>query len=251
MYCAAMTSTAQTQEYRVTPVDEVTLHPDNPRVADVESLRESFQINGFYGAIVVQKSTGFVLAGNHRLQAAVAEGFTELPMIWIDVTDTEAKRILLVDNREADKSGYDDQQLLAVLKSLEEVGLEGTGYDADAVLDLERITGALAASQGDFLRDLTEQYSDADHPLHRDPTKGEEPAAKLTQYFSVSYLFTFEQRAEILAALGDVRERNELETAAAALLFMAREYNRDNGIAFGVPDPVLDGEAADGTEDPA
>ena len=36
-------------------------HPDNPRVHDEDALDESLEANGFYGAVLVQKSTGHVI----------------------------------------------------------------------------------------------------------------------------------------------------------------------------------------------
>lgn len=106
-------------------------HPDNPRRGDSKAVNESIAANGFYGAILVQKSTGRVLAGHTRLKAAKQSGASEVPGIWLDVDDTQAKRILLADNRTSDLAYYDDDALFAVLGSILEDGsnLKGTGYD--------------------------------------------------------------------------------------------------------------------------
>ncbi|MBT6825756.1 MAG: ParB N-terminal domain-containing protein, partial [Rhodospirillales bacterium] len=120
-------------------------HPDNPRRGDVESIRESISANGFYGALVVQRSTGHILAGNHRFMAAQAEGLEKFPVIYVDVDDDEAKYILVVDNRSSDKAENDQEILAAILQGLEssEQGLIGTGYsDAD-------LAGLLAAVMAD------------------------------------------------------------------------------------------------------
>ena len=87
-------------------------HPDNPRRGDVDSIRESISANGFYGALVVQRSTGHILAGNHRFMAAQAEGLEKFPVIYVDVDDDEAKYILVVDNRSSDKA-ENDHEILA------------------------------------------------------------------------------------------------------------------------------------------
>jgi len=127
------------QEYEVVRLggdeDALREHPQNPRRGDVEAIDESIRVSGWYGAIVAQRSTGYILAGNHRFRAAVARGATEIPVIWRDVGDEAAVRILLADNKTADLGGYDEETLTALLDGLET--LEGTGYGRDAVQEAE------------------------------------------------------------------------------------------------------------------
>lgn len=113
------------------PVSSLTEHPDNPRRGDAKAVNESIAANGFYGAVLVQRSTGRVLAGHTRLKAAKQSGATSVPGIWLDVDDQQAKRILLADNRTSDLAYYDDDALFAVLGSILDDGssLKGTGYD--------------------------------------------------------------------------------------------------------------------------
>jgi DNA modification methylase len=125
-------------EYELVGVDQLVTHPRNPRRGDVRVVGQSIQINGFYGAVVAQRSTGHVLAGNHRLLAARQAGLAEVPVIWVDVDDDEALRILLADNRTADLATYDDRQLSTLLADLAatEQGYQGTGYDQEALDEL-------------------------------------------------------------------------------------------------------------------
>lgn len=118
------------QEYEVVRLDgdhdPLREHPQNPRQGNVEAIDESIETSGWYGAVIAQKSTGYILAGNHRYRAAVARGATEIPVIWRDVDDETAVRILLGDNKIADLGGYDEELLATLLDSLD--SLEGTGY---------------------------------------------------------------------------------------------------------------------------
>lgn len=122
------------QEYRVSPVTDLTPHPDNPRRGDVQAIAASVQANGFYGAVVAQLSTGYVLAGNHRLLAAKQGGASEIPVIWLDVDDDRARRILLADNKTSDFGHYDEAALAEFLTDLP--NLDGTGYTAEELEDL-------------------------------------------------------------------------------------------------------------------
>jgi DNA modification methylase len=148
------------------PLDRLSLHPRNVNQGDLGAIHESVGTNGFYGAIVAQRSTGHVLAGNHRLMTAQQAGASEIPVIWVDVDDTEALRILLADNRTT-RLGTDDTAGLADLlqELLADTGtLAGTGYDADALdelladLNREDEPPADAAPQTDRAAELQEQW---------------------------------------------------------------------------------------------
>ena len=117
------------QRYTQREITELKLHPRNPRKGNVESIRESIEHNGWYGAVLVQKSTGYIIAGNHRVQAAEAAGMKKIPIMEIDCDDTTAVRSLLADHRTNDTATYDDEILADILKGLSEVdgSLLGTG----------------------------------------------------------------------------------------------------------------------------
>ncbi len=108
------------------------IHPDNPRLGDIGAIITSIENNGWYGAVVAQKKTRRVLAGNHRLQAAIQLDMDEIPVYWVDVNDEEAKRIMIADNRTSDLASYDEQALAALLETMaKEETLLGSGYDGD------------------------------------------------------------------------------------------------------------------------
>jgi ParB-like chromosome segregation protein Spo0J len=127
------------QAFEMVPVATLHTHPLNPRRGNVAVIAESVKTNGFYGAVVVQQSTNYILAGNHRYLAAIQEQADEIPVLWVDVSDEEAKRIILADNKTSDLADYDEQSLGAILAELvqTELGLTGTGYgstEADEIL---------------------------------------------------------------------------------------------------------------------
>ena len=119
------------------PIESLSEHPDNPRKGDDDAVAESVEANGFYGAVIVQESTGYVLAGNTRLRVSRAGGATTIPACLLDCDDSTATRILLADNRTSDLATYDDVELRDMLLWIDDqVGsLIGTGYD-DAALAL-------------------------------------------------------------------------------------------------------------------
>lgn len=123
-------------------LDELTTHPLNARQGDIGALCESYRASGFYGTIIVQKSSNTIIAGNHRYLAAKEVGFKKIPVAYVDVDDDRALAMMVGDNRVGDLATNDDNMLLDLLNRLNasDVGLAGTGYDAD---DLDALVQTL------------------------------------------------------------------------------------------------------------
>jgi hypothetical protein len=144
----------------------VEAHPANPRRGNVEAIAASLRAFGQVQPLVVQASTGHVVAGNHRLRAMVELGWTHVAVVKADLSDQDAQRYLVADNRTSDLATNDDQALVAVLRELEDAGaLAGTGYDADALEDLQALLGSLETEPEAF----TGGYAD---PEISDPAVG-------------------------------------------------------------------------------
>lgn len=117
----------------IVAADALRVHPQNPREGDLGAIMESIRVNGFYGVLVVQRSTTHILAGNHRYMAGCQLGMTEFPVVWLDVDDASALRIVLADNRTSDLALNNIDVLVHHLTQImQNTGsLEGTGYDGD------------------------------------------------------------------------------------------------------------------------
>lgn len=123
--------------------------PTNPRLGDHEAIVESIRTNGVYSPVKVQRSTGYVLAGNHTYDAITDQGGTRMPWVWLDVDDDEARRIMLADNRTAELGGYDQTLLLEQVRAAAAADqlLAGTGYSSDDLAELERAYAAANKQQ--------------------------------------------------------------------------------------------------------
>lgn len=118
----------------------------NPRKGNVKAIAESLQANSQYRPIVVQKKTNKILAGNHTWKAAKQLGWKKIAVVFVDVDDEQAKRIVLADNRTNDLAEYDNDILAELLKDLG-TGI-GTGYSEQ---DMEAILGAVTADAEEVL----------------------------------------------------------------------------------------------------
>lgn len=136
------------------PLSAVSEWPDNPRQGDVGAVAASLARFGQQKPIVAQKSTGWVIAGNHTLRAAPLvdelEGamglarhgvWTHVAVVFSDLEDDQARAYAIADNRTSELGSYDDDALAAILRELAEAGqLAGTGYDED---DLDNLIASL------------------------------------------------------------------------------------------------------------
>ena len=155
-----MTSILKQEYAPALDLENVTPHPLNPNKGDVGAIHTLIEANGFYGAIIIQKSTGHILAGNHRYLAAKQSGLATLPALIIDVDDTKAKEILVGDNRSSELSVRDNDVLTQILASIhnETESLLGTGYDGD---DLDQLLASFAYPDATEWGDATANVSDA------------------------------------------------------------------------------------------
>jgi DNA modification methylase len=128
------------KEIEQVAIDLLKHHPRNANHGDIEAIKKSLAVNGWYGSVVANLSTKHILAGNHRVMAAKALGWETVPVQWVDVTPEEELRILVVDNRTTRIGQDDTTKITDILAELANtpIGLDGTGYgaaDLDALID--------------------------------------------------------------------------------------------------------------------
>jgi site-specific DNA-methyltransferase (adenine-specific) len=130
------------------PIGSVQPHPGNPRRhPHLEELRASYRRWGQYRAVVVQASTGYVVAGNGLLEVMLSEGATEIAVNGLELSQREADALLLADNRLADLGAYDQEALAQLLDEQDATGdLAGTGYTGE---DLDRIMRGLETGKAE------------------------------------------------------------------------------------------------------
>lgn len=141
----------------VEPVDSLLPYPGNPREGDVGAIAESLRVLGQYRPIVVNRTDRTILVGNHTFAAACAMGWDAIAVVWVNVDEEQARKIVLADNRTSDLASYDEAALAALLKSCWD--LDGTGYDPDDLDDIVRGGSAKnAASPGSRAKFEVGQY---------------------------------------------------------------------------------------------
>lgn len=213
----------------VVPVADLVPYDRNPRQGNVAVIRESLAAHGQYRPIVVRKGTNEVLAGNHTLAAARELDWEGIAATYVECSDEDAARIVLVDNRAADLGTYDDAQLLAILRELDDAdALAGTGYTDGELDDLaallsetEESTATTDSGSGSDGPDPeTDQNAWESTDLKEYATRYEEQGRRL-----VVLDYDRSQYARVTAALDKLRELHGVDSNSEAVaLHLAELY---------------------------
>ena len=147
-----------TTEFKLINVNELVPYVNNARTHSAEQInkiRSSLREFGFVNPVIIDRDKN-VIAGHGRLEAAKAEGFTEVPCVFIDdMTEAQKKAYILADNRMALDAGWDDDLLKVELEALQgmdfDLGL--TGFDEKEIADLFAVDNDSEVEDDDF--DLT------------------------------------------------------------------------------------------------
>ena len=101
-------------------LSEIFPYYDNPRdnTNAVEPTKESIKRFGFVKPILVDKA-GVIIAGHTRYVAAYQLGMEFVPVVYSDMDEEMAKKYRILDNKLAEKSSFDEDQLLEELRNME------------------------------------------------------------------------------------------------------------------------------------
>lgn len=110
-------------------------NPNRQSDHDFELLIRSMTEDGFTQPIIVQQSTRMIVDGEHRWRAASKLGYTEIPVVFTDMTAEQMRIATLRHNR---ARGSEDIELSAqVLRDLAELGALDWAQDSLMLDDIE------------------------------------------------------------------------------------------------------------------
>lgn len=126
----------------------------------INKLRSSLREFGFINPVIIDRDFN-VIAGHGRIEAAKAEGISEVPCVFADyLTEAQKKAYILADNRMAMDAGWDEELLRVEIEALQaesfDVGL--TGFDESEIADL------FAGDEGDVKDDDFDVDSELEKP---------------------------------------------------------------------------------------
>ena len=128
---ADLSHIAEPLRHLAVPVESLVLDPDNARrhpERNLEVIRASLSRWGQRLPLVVQRDGLIVRAGNGRLMAARAMGWTHVAALVVDEAQADAVEFALVDNQSSLLAEWDDQALAKILRTLDQDARGSIGF---------------------------------------------------------------------------------------------------------------------------
>ena len=153
---------ANTLSVKRVPIDSIHLDAANARLhpeTNLDAIAASLKRFGQQEPLIIQKSSGRVIAGNGRMVAMKQLGWRECDVVEADVDDLTATALGIALNRTASLAEWDEPVLAKLLVELEKGDArEGVGYSQD---ELETLLAELAdANMGDYDEDAVPEPMD-------------------------------------------------------------------------------------------
>lgn len=181
---------------------------------NIEEIKKSLHELGQHRPFVVQRETNKVIVGNGMLKAALALGWKEGLVLWVDDDDITATRRAIADNRTAEHATWDERVLQEILSELGNLDVDVPGFSADEVDELVNM-----AVDGVLPPIVDNSGNEDDRGNRTEPGK----RAMVVSIGTMSTLFDYEKTVALCDA---IREKFSGEDGAAMLLFCEDLYAR-------------------------
>jgi len=111
--------------------------PYNPRTispGQLAALGRSLATFGAVEPVVANRRTGLIVGGHQRVRAAQGEGIKTLPVVWVDLDETQERQLNLALNRISGE--WDEVALAALLEEMGAAAINLTGFESAEVDEL-------------------------------------------------------------------------------------------------------------------
>lgn len=154
-------------------LNEIFPYYDNPRdnTNAVEPTKESIKRFGFVKPILVDKA-GVIIAGHTRYVAAYQLGMEFVPVVYSDMDDEMAKKYRILDNKLAEKSSFDEDQLLEELRNME-VPTDMQAFFFEDINQMLNFSLDSINQQAEEYGGFQDDYSQVEEENFEAPTNGE------------------------------------------------------------------------------
>jgi len=147
-----------------------TYNPNRQDEATLELLKKSMTEDGFTQPVIVHRESRQIVDGEHRWRAARALGMSQIPVVFVEMTDEQMRIATLRHNR---ARGSEDIELsVEVLRDLQQLGAIDWAQDSLMISDSE-LNDLLADDVGAAELLAGDEYHDAWVPERGDARQGE------------------------------------------------------------------------------
>lgn len=119
-------------------IDELKPYENNAKIhgpEQIEQLRKSLREFGFVSPVLIDEDNNLI-AGHGRVEAARAEGMSEVPYVLVsNLTETQRRAYIIADNRLAEAGAWDAARLKFEMQELQSFGFDAelTGFVMDEI----------------------------------------------------------------------------------------------------------------------
>lgn len=138
-------------------IDELVPYENNAKIHgsdQIEQLRRSLRQFGFVSPVLIDEDKNLI-AGHGRVEAARAEGMTEVPYVTVsDLTEAQRRAYIIADNRLAEAGVWDAARLKFEMEELSSLSFDTslTGFTMDEIVSLagDDPESEMAAHEDDY-----------------------------------------------------------------------------------------------------
>lgn len=153
-------------------IDELIPYENNAKIHgpdQIEQLRRSLREFGFVSPVLIDEDKNLI-AGHGRVEAARAEGMTEVPYVTVsDLTEAQRRAYIIADNRLAETGEWDAARLKFEMEELSSLSFDTalTGFTMDNILLLsgDEPAGGPEAQEDDYDGSVPEETAVRDGDL--------------------------------------------------------------------------------------
>lgn len=153
-------------------IDELIPYENNAKIhgpEQIEQLRRSLREFGFVSPVLIDEDKNLI-AGHGRVEAARAEGMTEVPYVTVsDLTEAQRRAYIIADNRLAETGEWDAARLKFEMEELSTLSFDTslTGFTMDNIplLSGDEPAGGPEAQEDDYDGSVPEETSVRDGDL--------------------------------------------------------------------------------------
>lgn len=202
------------------PVADLKPYENNARVHDeaqVKQIADSITAFGFNAPVLID-GDGTIIAGHGRVMAAQLLGLEAVPAVrLLHLTPDQRRAYIIADNKIALNSSWDSDLLTLELDELQGLGIdmELLGFsDDDFTEDVDgheavEVDGGEAKFDGAAENPYAQQFA---------------PSKTTDGYVEFAVVMEREEKTEAMGVINAIKREHDIESNAAALMVMVRDY---------------------------
>lgn len=159
------------EQLTMVPIDDLIPYANNAKrhsAKQINQIRASLREFGFVTPVLIDADNN-IIAGHGRVEAARAEGMSEVPGVLVtNLTEAQRKAYILADNRLSETATWDPELLQIELEGLDKLNFDTSviGFDDETLADLGVNTSTQDTGHAEAYEDDFDEDPPKNTPIH-------------------------------------------------------------------------------------